>query len=114
MSVDQGMDLRTVGPINVPSATTDGAVVASPNPNRKVRVVGVQLSATAAGTITFNTKPAGAGTAITIPIQVPANTTVVLPAESLGYGDTNNGEALTATTGTVAGGINVRLTYASV
>src|SRR3954447_15592501 len=114
MSVDQGMDLRQTGPINVASAATDSAVVSSPNPNRRIRIVGVQLSATAAGTITFNSKGAGAGTAITIPIQVPANTTVVLPAESLGYGDTNNGEALTATTGTVGGGVNVRLTYASV
>jgi hypothetical protein len=113
MSIDQSMDLRAAVLLNLISNTADQAV-ANAVPGRKLRILQIELSATAAGIVTFNSKGAGAGTACTIPYQVPANTVVVIPAENFGHGETNSGEALTATTNTVVGGVNVRLVYAVV
>lgn len=64
-----------------------------------------------ATTVTLNTKPAGAGVAIFGPINLAANTTVVLPPDAGGYFKTNAGEGLTATTG-VGSTVTVELTYA--
>jgi hypothetical protein len=52
-------------------------------------------------TVTFNSKGAGAGTAIYPPIKLTANggTTAPTTRKSVGYFQTNVGEALTVTTG---------------
>lgn len=85
---------------NIASATTDGAVVAAV-PGRRLRIVQAVIQAGGTATsVVFNSKPAGAGTAITQVFTIPANTVLTLPFSECGYGDTNSGEGLTCTTGT--------------
>jgi hypothetical protein len=90
---------------SIASATTDGSVVAAVT-GKKIRVHGYVLScAGTATTLTFNTKPGGAGSAISHTHNLPVNANVPVPlcgdqAGALGWFETNAGEGLTATTGT--------------
>ena len=69
---------------------------------KRIKVVQLFLkTATAATNVTFNTKGAGAGTAITAAISSDTNQ-IALPFSKVGWFETLAGEALTVTTG--AGG----------
>lgn len=84
---------------NVAAAQTDSALVAAV-PNRKIRVLGVLVNAKDAGavTFTFNSKPAGAGNAISPTFIAPLNGGFVLPQGGDGWFETVAGEGLTITT----------------
>lgn len=84
---------------NIAGGTTDGALVTAVA-GKIVRVVSVASVAAATATnLTFNSKPAGSGTAITCLFANGANGGEVLPYNPRGWFDTNVGEGLTATTG---------------
>ena len=93
---------------SIVQSTTDGPIIAAV-PNKAVRVLAIVMSTPTATPITFNSKPAGAGTAISPAVNLGANAPFVLPPLNMpegtgpaGWWDTNSGEGLTATTG--AGG----------
>jgi hypothetical protein len=81
---------------DVAASTTDGNIVTGVT-GRRIRVVAVGVSCGAtASTVVFNTKPAGAGTAIS-PIF---NNSISLPGLQQGnWFTTNPGEGLSASTG---------------
>ena len=85
---------------NVAASTTDGVVVAAVA-GKRIRVLG--LVAQAGGTATtlvFNSKPAGAGTAVSLTFQNAANGGASVSAPAGGFlFQTNAGEGLSATTG---------------
>ena len=84
---------------NVAAATTDGAVVTAVAAV-KIRVHAILiLGATLATTLVFNSKPAGAGTAISPLLALGINLAVAAPFSSAGWFETAAGEGLTATTG---------------
>ncbi len=92
----QGISYTTA---NVAASQTDSSVVAATAGKRiKVLALVAQAGATATN-ITFNTKPAGAGVAISDTMQNAANGGRVLPFNPLGWFQTAVGEGLTATTG---------------
>lgn len=79
---------------NVAASATDSAVV-SAQTGKKIRVLNVAVSCGATpSTVTFNTKPAGAGSAC----SATFNNSISLP-DGDGYFETNAGEGLTVTTG---------------
>lgn len=83
---------------NVAAAATDSVLVAAAGTN-KIRVLAVFVNGVDVGvcTFTFNSKGAGAGTAISPTFEVPLNGGFVLPLSD-GWFETNSGEALTVTT----------------
>jgi hypothetical protein len=89
---------------DVGASATDAALVAAVA-GRKIRVTGVGVSCGATpSTVVFNTKPGGAGTAIS-PIY---NNSISLPYNQGGWFETNTGEGLSASTGTGStSGVNV-------
>jgi len=92
----QSSGLKTIA-----AGTTDGAIV-SAVPGQRIRVIGFWANSVSTSTFVFNTKPSGAGTAIS-PIVTPAaaqNTNISNGGTTLFQ--TNIGEGLTLTTG--AGG----------
>lgn len=98
--------------LNVAAAQTDAAMVAAV-PGRRVLVRAVFANAADAGvvTFTFNTKPAGAGVAISPTFKIPLNGGFVLP-ESSGWFATEPGEGLAVTTaGASATGLIVVYSY---
>lgn len=84
---------------NVAAGTTDSVLVAAV-PGKAIRVTRLMANGRDAGTSTFNfnSKGAGAGTAISPTFGVPKDGGFVLP-DSDGWFETNVGEALTVTTG---------------
>lgn len=84
---------------NIAASTTDGAVVAAVA-SKKLCVLGlvVEDGATAT-TIVFNSKPAGAGTAISMTFQNGVNGGAVLSYGPGCWFETVSGEGLSATTG---------------
>lgn len=83
----------------IASATTDGAIVAAVA-TKVLRVLAVILHCGGtATTVTFNSKGAGAGTAISQVFALAANQNVVLPHLPDGWFETTAGEGLTGTTG---------------
>lgn len=85
-------------PANVAASQTDSSIVAAVT-NKAIRVLAAH--AVAGGTqtnLTFNTKPAGAGTPISPLLANAANGGEILPWNPLGWYDTNIGEGLTVTT----------------
>jgi hypothetical protein len=97
---------------NIPTATTDSVLVAAVA-GRKIRVRSVVLTqGTAAGGITFNSKPAGVGVAIS-PAFTPAASAVLqlADADEGGWFETLVGEGLTVTTGTTTTAVAVLVTY---
>jgi hypothetical protein len=94
---------------NIASGTTDGSVVAAVTA-KKIRVLAYTILAGAAATdVTFNTKPAGAGTAISCLHACGSNGGLVSGYCPSGHFQTSAGEGLSATTsaGGVATGINL-------
>ena len=92
------VDIKTAQ-VTIATGTTDGEVVAAVS-GKKIMVLGayVQVGATAQA-VQFNSKPAGAGTAITPNFEFGANGGVILPlATDSGWFETNSGEGLSATT----------------
>ena len=98
---------------NIAAASTDASVVAAVA-GKKLRVVAlVLLCGATATTITFNSKPAGAGTAISMQFQNAANGGAVLGFNQAGWFETTAGEGLTATTG-VGSTTGVQVVYVEV
>ncbi len=84
---------------NIAASQTDSEVVAAVA-GYKIRVLSMAMSPGATATaITFNSKPVGAGTAISALFTNAANTTQVLGPNPHGWFETNAGEGLSATTG---------------
>lgn len=86
-------------PKNITASATDSALVTGVA-TKKIRVVA--MSSQAGGTATtlvFNSKPAGAGVAISPVYANGVNIGAVLPYNPVGWFETVAGEALTATTG---------------
>jgi hypothetical protein len=84
---------------NVSASSTDSNIVTAVG-GKKVRVVAfAAVCGGTATTLTFNSKPAGVGTAITMQFQNAANGGEVLNFNPVGWFDTNTGEGLTVTTG---------------
>ncbi len=86
---------------NISAATTDGVVVAAVA-GKAIRVIGLAFGCAGTATaVTFNTKPAGAGTAISATFNLGANGGWMFPRtqDSDGWLLTNTGEGLSATTG---------------
>lgn len=80
---------------DVAASATDSALV-SAVANRKLRITAVAISCGATpSTVVLNTKPGGAGTAIS---QI-FNNSISLPRNEDGWYETNTGEGLTVTTG---------------
>lgn len=85
---------------NVAASQTDSAVVAAVT-SKKIRVLSAcALAGGTATNLTFNTKPAGAGTAISPLFANGANGGEVLPFSPIGWFETSSGEGLSVTTGT--------------
>lgn len=84
---------------NVAASQTDTVLVSGAT-KRMILVIGLTAECGATATdITFNSKGAGAGTAITMTFQNGINGGFVLPYSEVGWFKTNSGEALTCTTG---------------
>lgn len=84
---------------NVNASSTDSSIVAAVTAKR-IRVLAVAAVAGAtATTLTFNTKPAGAGSAISPLLANGANGGEILPFSPVGWFQTASGEGLTVTTG---------------
>lgn len=85
---------------NVAASQTDSSLVAAVS-NKRIRVVSVAaLAGGTATNLTFNSKPSGAGTAISCLFANAANGGFVLPeASEFGWFETNVGEGLSVTTG---------------
>ena len=84
---------------NVAASATDSNIVTAVA-SKKIRVLSViALAGGTATNLTFNSKPAGAGTAITPLLANAANGGEVLPPNPYGWFETTAGEGLTVTTG---------------
>lgn len=84
---------------NIAASTTDGAVVAAVA-SKKIRVLSFRVMAGGTGTnVTFNSKPGGAGTAISELMACPANGGQHGAFCPVGHFETVAGEGLAVTTG---------------
>jgi hypothetical protein len=97
---------------NVAASTTDGALVAA-RTGMKIRVYSLACDCGATATnVTFNSKPAGSGVAISCLFAFGANGGMVKNYNPRGWFETAMGQGLTATTGTGATmGIQVGYDY---
>lgn len=85
--------------VNVAASATDSSLVVAVASKRiRVHAVVAVCGGTATN-LTFNTKPAGAGTAISPLIANGVNGGEVLPMNESGWFQTTAGEGLSATTG---------------
>jgi hypothetical protein len=85
--------------VNVAASQTDAQVVAAVA-GKKIRVLAlVMVCGGTATTITFNTKPVGAGTAISPLFANGANGGAVIPFNPVGWFETSADQGLSATTG---------------
>lgn len=84
---------------NIAAASTDAALVSAVG-GSSIRVIAVALLCGATATnITFNSKPGGAGSAISMTFQNAANSGAVLGTNPDGWFQTSVSEGLSATTG---------------
>lgn len=98
---------------NIAASTTDGSVIAAVT-SKKLRVLAAYVVAGGTATdVTFNSKPAGAGSAISATIAGGANSGAVLPYTPLGWLETVAGEGLTVTTG-AGSTVGVQVLYVEV
>lgn len=96
---------------NIATNITDGAVVAAVA-SKRIVVTSMSVSCGATATnITFNSKPAGAGTAITGLYSNGALGGFVLSGNKDGYFRTAVGEGLSATTSAAGASHGITLTY---
>jgi len=84
---------------NIAAATTDGHIVTAVALKSIVVVAVAVVTGSTATTITFNTKPVGAGTAISPAFANDINGGEVLPFNLGGWFASTTGDGLTATTG---------------
>ena len=99
---------------NIATGTTDGALVTAVS-GRRIRVLAASAKAGATATaITFNSKPAGAGTAISALFANGASGDVTLPFSPTGWFQTAVGEGLTATTSAAGATTGVQIVYVEV
>jgi len=85
--------------VNAAAGGTDGAFITAV-PGRRIRVLAAVLSGSGTATsVTFNSKPAGAGVAISAAFTCGVNDMVSLPFNDSGWFATVAGEGLTTTTG---------------
>lgn len=86
---------------DIAASQTDSVVVAAVAKHRiRVRAYTILVGGTATN-VTFNSKPSGAGSAISMVHQCGANGGVVIPdsGDNQGWFQTGEGEGLTVTTG---------------
>lgn len=84
---------------NIPASTTDGALVSGVT-GKRLRVVGFRVMAGGTATnVTFNSKPAGAGTAISETMGCGANGGQHGGFSPVGHFQSVAGEGITVTTG---------------
>lgn len=85
---------------NIAASQTDAVGVAAVT-GKKIRVLGLVLHGgdTAGSAVTLNTKPSGAGTAISPVFELGINQSVVLPQSDNGWFETTAGQGLSITTG---------------
>lgn len=84
---------------NVAASQTDSNIVTAVT-SKKIRVLAAYFVAGATATnVTFNTKPAGAGSAISALFADSANGGAILPFCPVGWFETASGQGLTVTTG---------------
>lgn len=84
---------------NIAASQTDSAIVAAVS-LKQIRVVAaVMVCGGTATTFTFNSKPGGAGAAVSMLFANAANGGAVLPFNPVGWFQTGIGEGLSATTG---------------
>lgn len=96
------------------SASTFDSVVVPAVAGKRIHVLSVAvLTGGTATTCTFNSKGAGAGTAISMQFQNGANGGAVLPYNPKGWFVTAVGEALTASTG-AGSQTGIQVTYVEV
>lgn len=99
--------------VNVAASQTDSVVVAAVT-GKKLRVIALAMVAGATATdATFNSKPAGAGVAISALFANGANGGAVLPRNKEGWFETVAGEGLTVTTG-AGSATGIHITYVEV
>ena len=84
---------------NVAASQTDANLVSAVASKQIVVIALFMVTGATATNVTFNSKPAGAGTAISPLVADSANGGLVLPKNELGWFATNSGEGLTVTTG---------------
>jgi hypothetical protein len=85
---------------NTAASSTDALGVTAVA-GKKIRVLGIVFHGgdTAGSAVTLNTKPVGAGTAISPVFELGINQSVVLPQSDNGWFETAAGEGLSITTG---------------
>lgn len=94
---------------NATGAQTDLAMV-SGVANSKIRVISFAASGTTAATVVFNSKPAGAGSAISPLYNLTlAGCTTIVEKDDAGLFETAVGEGLSVTNST--GNVGYRITY---
>src|SRR3954463_13994768 len=95
----------------IAASATDSVLIAAPTGSRIiVTSVVINQGDTTPSTVTFNSKGAGAGTAISPPLKAAANGGFVLPVNDAGWFGTNAGEGLSVTTG-AGSTTNIIVTY---
>ncbi len=84
----------------IAAGTTDSALVAAVT-GKKLRVLSVVINQgdTTPSSVTFTSKPGGAGTAIYAPLKAAANGGFVLPFNASGWFETVSGQGLSVSTG---------------
>jgi hypothetical protein len=111
-TVDRSIQFKTA---SVAAGTTDSVLVAGASvggTGAKVRVVSFVVAAAAAtpaASIVFNSKPAGAGTAISPVMATAAGQTIV--GDSAPFWESNKGEGLSVTTGAGTNATTVSIAY---
>jgi hypothetical protein len=84
----------------IAASTTDSVLVAAASGEKiRVRSFMINQGDTTPSAVTFNSKGAGAGTAIFPALKYAANGGTSLNDNAKGWFETNSGEALTVTTG---------------
>lgn len=86
--------------VSVAASQTDSAVVAAFT-GKRIRVIAAALNQgdTTPSTVTFTSKPAGSGVAISLAFKGAANALLTLPDIDSGWFQTVVGEGLSVTTG---------------
>lgn len=94
--------------VNVAAGQTDSVLLAAAPGKRIVVTAVAAVGGGIATNLTFNSKPAGGGTAISPLLALAPSLPLVLPENQTGWWETKSGEGLTCTTGTgSATGISV-------
>jgi len=95
---------------NVAASQTDSSLVSAVNGKALTIVSAFLVAGGTATNVTFNSKGTGSGIAITALIANGANGGAVLPYNEQGWFNTNQGEALTVTTGS-GSTVGIQVTY---